>query len=380
MYNNLTKNIYLQAKRTSKILDIPLTQAKKLIAQSIYQCHDFNDLCNKLDSYSLKASVYPYCKLHPNSDEDSKNHILNNIDILTERLSKYLTAPLCQYSLLDLIWKIFGFHNKARLDQVFPHFPMENWRPYEPVSKDKVSVLYNDFKINNVSFRMLLTKLVCADMFINNTQNELTVLKDELSKFQHAPILWHDFNEWEAKVFSYFNSFGLSEDSRDKMFGKLVEPVTKTQKKFQDTLYKFMQVLTDEFVGTSIRNCDFDQEFLYVVGFPVSERAEMKSCAEFYLTESHINNGKCLFSIGDNIIALELFEVDSEGKYTGDAESYYTELSDVLQKFEGATRQHILINSRRYEAYLRLTTNAEYVLNKNSAITLVDNFGVEHCE
>ncbi|GHE92402.1 hypothetical protein [Thalassotalea profundi] len=378
--NNLLKNIFLQAKRASKILDIPLTQSKNLIAQSIYQCHDFSDLCSKLDNYSLKATVYPFCKLNLQSDENSKSHILKNIDTLAEQFSRYLAGPLSQYSLLDLIWKIFGFKNHAQLEDAFPHFSLENWQPYTLVYKDSVSVLYHDFKINSVPFRLLLTRVVNAEMFTNNTQNELLILENELSKFKYTPILWHDWSSWQNTVFSYFNTRDLSQARHGKLFDKLVEPKTKSQKEFEQKVYESMQILADEFVGTSIRNCDFDREFLYIVGFPVSERAELKNYTEFYLTESHINNGKCLLGIGDNILALELFEVDSEGKYTGDAESYYTELSDVLQKFEGATRQHVLINSRRYEAYLRLTTNAEYVLNKNSAITLVDNFGVEHCE
>lgn len=372
--NNLLNNIFLQAKRTSKILDVPLTKAKDLIARSIYECHDFPDLCSKLKNNGLKASVYQYCKLHPKSAE-SKSYIEKNIQVLAERFSRYLAAPFNQMPLLDLIWKIFGFKNQVSLEQVLPHIMLDNWQPYSPVSKDVDSVIYCDIKINNVAFKVLAAKIVTAYMFADSSLNELLVLKNELSRYKFAPILWSTRLSWENEIDAYFGAIRRRGTARDSFFDRLVLPKTIHQKVFQDTLYEAMIVLSQEFAGTNIRYCNFEREAYFVVGFPIFSETASKECSDFYLSRSDIRNGKCLLCFGENILALELFEVNENGDYIGDAEHYYQTLSFSLQLFEGATKEYVMIEGKHYEAYIRSCTDAEYALYKNPAIALADDFG-----
>lgn len=370
--NNLLKNIFLQAKRTSKILDVPLTKSKNLIARSIYECHDYHDLCNKLKSNSLKSSVYQYCKLHPKSDE-SKSYIQKNIDVLAERFSRYLTIPLTQLPLLDLVWKIFGFQNQVSLAQVLPHFRLDNWQPYSPVAKEIDSVIYCDFRINNVAFKMLATRIVTAHMFADNSLNELLALKNEFSRYHFAPILWSNRLTWENEIDAYFRSIRRLDAVRDSFFNRLISPKTIHQKAFQDMLYEAMAAISQEFVGTSIRYCDFDREVFYVVGFPMFGEPESKKCSDIYLTGSDIRNGKCLLSIGENILALELFEVNENGDFIGEADHYYQTLSHSLQQFEEAIRAYLMIDGKHYVPYIRPCTYAEYALYRNTAIALADD-------
>lgn len=371
--HNLLQNIFLQAKRTSKILDVSLTKAKDLIARSIYECHDYQDLCSKLKSNNLKASVYQYCKLHPKSAE-SKSYVEKNIQALAERFSRYLTAPFNQLSLLDLIWRIFGFQNQVCLEQVLPSILLDNWQPYSPVSKDVDSVIYCDIKINNVAFKVLAAKIVTAYMFADSSLNELLVLKNELSRYKLAPILWGTRLAWENEIDAYFRAIRRRGEARDSFFDRLVLPKTIHQKVFQDTLYEAMIALSQEFVGTNILYCNFEREAYFVVGFPIFSQTASKECSDFYLSDSDIRNGKCLLCLGENILALELFEVNSAGDYIGDTERYYEALSFSLQLFEDATKEYVVIGGKHYEAYIRSCTDAEYTLYKNPAIALADDF------
>lgn len=371
--NNLLNNIFLQAKRTSKILDVPLTKAKDLIARSIYECHDFRDLCSKLKNNGLKASVYQYCKLHPKSAE-SKSHIEKNIQVLAERFSRYLTAPLTQIPLLDLVWKIFGFQNQVSLEQVLPSILLDDWKPYSPVSKDVESVIYCDIRINNVAFKVLAAKIVTAYMFADSSLNELLALKHELSRYKFAPIMWSTRLSWENEIDAYFGAIRRRGTARDSFFDRLVLPKSIHQKVFQDTLYESMIALSQEFAGTNIRYCNFERETYYAVGFPIFPQTASKQCSDFYLSCGDIRNGKCLLCLGENILALELFEVNEYGDYVGDAEHYYQTLSFNLQLFEDATKEYVMIGGKNYEAYIRSCTDAEYVLYKNQAIALADDF------
>ncbi|WP_233080256.1 hypothetical protein [Rheinheimera soli] len=371
--NNLLKNIFLQAKRTSKILDVPLTKAKDLIARSIYECHDFRDLSSKLKNNGLKASVYQYCKLHPKSAE-SKSHVQNNIQLLAERFSRYLTAPLTQMPLLDLVWKIFGFQNQVSLEQILPSILLDDWKPYSPVSKDVDSVIYCDIRINNIAFKVLAAKIVTAYMFADSSLNELLALKHELSRYKFAPIMWSTRLSWENEIEAYFGAIRRRGTARDSFFDRLVLPKTIHQKVFQDTLYEAMIALSQEFAGTNIRYCNFGRETYFAVGFPIFAQTASKQCSDFYLSCGDIRNGKCLLCLGDNILALELFEVNADGDFIGDAEHYYQTLSFSLQLFEDATKEYVMIDGKHYEAYIRSCTDAEYALYKNPAIALADNF------
>lgn len=166
--NIFLKNIFFQARRASKELNIPLTCSKDIIAKSIYQCHDFNDLCNKFANNSLKASVYPYCQIHPNSRVDAKRYIEKNIATITNRLSKLIFDQNKKVLIKDLVWKIFGFSYNHSICENIPCVEINNWNAYRPVSNDTNTVMYLDCKINNVPFKVLATQIVTARTFVKS--------------------------------------------------------------------------------------------------------------------------------------------------------------------------------------------------------------------
>lgn len=371
--NNSTKNIFLQAKRASKLLDIPLTKAKDLIANSIYQCHNYEDLLNKLANNSLKASVYPFCKVHPNSGIDAQSHIEKNLDTIAKRFKKFLNVSVEKIPLFTLIWRIFGLQNQSSINQVFPHISLENWQLYPPLSSEENPTSYYDIKINNVPFRILATRIITSCMFTDNSLNELLTLKSEFSKFKFPPIMWSDWKHWQDKALLSFNSIGLGNGPQQPIFEKLAEPKCDFQKTFQDRLYESISALSEEFVGTNIRYCEFDQHMFYIIGFPINNESSTLDYLDIYLTNEHVKNGKCLFNFEDNLLALELFEINNEGEFVGDYDDYYKALSCSLQEFEEAMRKIIVIDGKQYEAYMRPCTLAEYAIYKTTAITLIDD-------
>ena len=368
--NNLDKNIFFQAKRASKLLDVSLTKAKDLIANCIYQCHNYEDLLNKLASNSLKASVYPYCKVHPKAGIETQRYIEKNIDSLTQRFKRLLRVPVTEIPLHNLVWKIFGVNNKASLNQVHPHLSLDNWKLYPPLSPEENPVSYCDIKINNVTFKILATRIITPCMFSDNSLNEVLTLKDEFSKYRFPPLMWTDWKHWQDEALIFYNSLGREKSPRMPNFDKFSEPKNNVQKIFQDRLYESMATLFYEFVGTNIQYCELERYMFYIIGFPIENEIEVVDCPDFYLTNEHIQNGKCLFNFEDNLLALELFEINKEGEFVGDDDDYYKALSSSLKQFEEAMTKNIVIDSKQYEAYMRPCSLAEYAIYQKSAIIL----------
>lgn len=66
--DELLSNVKRQVKRFSKSFNIPLRQAQKIFAISIYQCNDWLHLRGSLKSDSFDNQLLLLSSLQPNSD------------------------------------------------------------------------------------------------------------------------------------------------------------------------------------------------------------------------------------------------------------------------------------------------------------------------
>lgn len=180
--------------------------------------------------------------------------------------------------------------------------------------------------------------------------------------------MWTDIKCWRHEVHQYVNASSTQSILCESNFDKIAKPKNLHQMAFQHTLYEAITAISEEFFDTDIRYSDVATEMFYIIGFSMFDEPKSEKYHEFYLTDNDIKNGKCIFIFGDNILCLDLFEVNQDDDYIGHSDKYYKAMTYSLQQFEEAMQKHIVINNKRYEAYMRQCTHAEYILYRNSAI------------
>lgn len=369
--SKLSKNIFLQAKRASKLLDCSLTKAKNFIAQAIYQCHDYDDLCSKLESNSLKSIVYPFCHLHPHSSRNSINYLKNNVELLCERFQHFLHKPSSPIPLTNLIWSIFGLSPQRAPLQILPEIFAREWQPCSDLKDPASGIFEYKIRINDVQFRLLAISIVVTDMFIDNTLREHVQLRDEFSKFRFAPIYWKPWINWQDEADIFFNSIGSSPAPRKSSFNRSAEPDSPAQQALQDIVFEALSAIDDEFGCSKIKKSDFNGKAFYFLGF--STHGTEEKLETFYISENNIINQKCIIKIIDNIVIAELFEVNDSGEYIGDTHEYYERITGVLQKFFDASRNIVVIAGKKYEIYIRSCTDLEFERYCNSHVSVLSD-------
>ena len=88
------KNIAFQCRRAATILDVKLSSAKLFVARAIYQCHNYQDLVEKIESRKVKRSVFPYSQITPHSNLGELKYLDDNLlingDIMFFRLDSMI--------------------------------------------------------------------------------------------------------------------------------------------------------------------------------------------------------------------------------------------------------------------------------------------------
>ncbi|MEE3028846.1 MAG: hypothetical protein VX729_15005 [Pseudomonadota bacterium] len=351
--NNSEKNIYLQAKRASKVFDIPLSRAKDVVAQSIYRCHDYIDLSRKIRSKSLKASAYPFSKVSPENGEDALAYLNNHVEHLKERFSKCLAKPISQRAFSKSIQRIFGFEAEENLLDDFYSFSNYGWKVYTKIQGNKDTVYYKDFTLNGVMYRLLAVNVITACSFQNNSLNQVQVLYSEFQKYQFPPIAWRRWEEWQEEADIYFNTIGIKDAPQKNAFNSVAKPKNQQQEEFQQNVNKFLTVIKNENLVSKLQTVQMSNFDYLMIGFAVDEGEIVGETLDYYLTDENLHNFKTAFSVGDGTICLEVFEVNEEGKYIGVDIDYYAEAKQCYSAFNDYIEKYIVINKRRYEAFFR---------------------------
>lgn len=366
---NFYKNIFLQAKRTSKVFDISLTKAKNLLASAVYQCHDFDDLISKFESNSLKTAVYLYCQLEPKARDEVKAFLKQNFETLSERFSKHLFLPHSQVALIKAIYRIFGLDVQDLVSAVDTNFVFEEWKIYPDIKGNKDAVFFKDFLLNDTPYRIIAINVVTADSFQNHSAWEIETLRDELAKYRFAPVMWRDWSNWENEATTFFNTIGFGSAPHGESFNMLTQPRNGQQEEFQLILSNLLSSVAKENIVGEMRTVQIGSNYYYVFGYPISRQKITDSYISFYLNSEHIVNEKCFFGIGSGLICLEIFEQNEEGLCISDNIEYFAEFSGVFDSFRDVEFQTITIGGKRYEAFFRPSMSIEYERLFTSSLT-----------
>lgn len=106
--DELLSNVKRQAKRFSKSFHIPLRQAQKVFAMSVYQCKDWLHLRESLKSDSLDNQLLLLATLQPNSDAFLYKLLNENLSNISSRIKENTLSDLPYIELRKIVINLFG--------------------------------------------------------------------------------------------------------------------------------------------------------------------------------------------------------------------------------------------------------------------------------
>lgn len=369
------KNIAFQCRRAATILDVKLSSAKLFVARAVYQCHNYQDLVEKIESRKLKRTVFPYSQITPHSDLSELKYLDDNLPELTKRVVAHLRDPVSPFQALQLIWNLFGVQRRPAARKVDGSIEFDSWYTINYSNRCSDSVLMYECLINNLPYQIYLTKIVNAQAFQTYGKLETELLSEQVfSEVSQPPVFWMPQALWKAKLDQILSDLRARKPIDMSGFFELVNAATDEQKHHERLLGNIFTSLEFMNLGTEFAPFQRQNEQFQVVGFPVQHgniEGKIESLPAIKLEQEHISNDKCLIAISGQPLVVDLLPTSDDAEIVNE-DSEYTEAysSAVLSFANSDTKLSITIGQDKYLAFIRNATKAEVNRYIDSCVTL----------
>jgi hypothetical protein len=178
--STLITKLKLQSELLAKSLNLPKSFGYDLLATSIYQHFDFNELCDSISEldYTLNfTSLAAYQKLKyllicEVEDKELIDDLHKEIENMALRLEERTVINISNIHTISNIYKLFGLDNESKYIVDVEHFKL-NWQPCFDSLHDQQAVLNSDFLINEIPFRLIATKVQFDEYSVDNFKHSL---------------------------------------------------------------------------------------------------------------------------------------------------------------------------------------------------------------
>jgi len=116
--DELLSNIKRQAKRLSKSLSTPLRKSQSILAMSVYQCADWNELRDSLKSGSFDNQFLLLASLQPNSDAFLYKLLNENLANISFHIKVYTVENLPINQIEKIIINVFGIEHSDFISKI----------------------------------------------------------------------------------------------------------------------------------------------------------------------------------------------------------------------------------------------------------------------
>lgn len=369
------KNITFQCRRAATLLDVKLSTAKLFIARAVYQCHNYQDLVEKIDSRTLKRSVFPYSQITPHSELSELKHLDDNLPELSKRVVAHLRDPVSPFQVLQLIWGLFGVQRRSASRRVDGSIEFDSWYIINYSNQCSDSVLMFECCINNLPYQIYLTKIVNAQVFQTYSKQDIELLSEQIfSEISQPPVLWMPLALWKAKLDQMLNDLRMRKPIDMRAFFELINTATVEQKHHERLMGDIFASLEFMNLGTQFEPFQRQSEQFKVVGFPVKHgkvEGKIESLPAIELEQKHISNNKCLIVVSGQPLTLDLLPITEDAYITNEDFEYTEAYSTAVLSFANSdTKLSITIGQDEYLAFVRNATKAEINRYIDSSVTL----------
>lgn len=180
----LIYKLNLQAKFLEKYLNLPVGFGKEILAKSIYQSFNFDDIFATIEdegekinlNYLLEYDKLKYLLICEVDDHHLIQKLHQEIEKMALRIEEQVIINITRVQLISILYKLFGLENESKyiIEATELNF---KWQPFFQTLTDNNSVLFSDLSINNVPFRIIATKFklneLSVDTFIEQIKAEV---------------------------------------------------------------------------------------------------------------------------------------------------------------------------------------------------------------
>ncbi len=177
----LDTKLRLQAKFLANSLNLPQQLGKDLLARAIYctQNYDylsellFQEICDTKIFGTFQHHWLKYLLICECQDDLLIDDLHKSIEFMAKRLETMIVINISKIRLISILYELFGLGDEAKYIITAPEYFTLEWKPCFKTLSDNQSVLYCDFKINNISYRLIATKLLVEEFILKNFDNSL---------------------------------------------------------------------------------------------------------------------------------------------------------------------------------------------------------------
>lgn len=178
--DTLTLKLTLQSKLLAKSLNLPEKFGFDLLATSIYQHFDFNELCDSIAEFNYAENFgtfsefekLKYLLICEVEDEELINDLHIEIENMALRLEERTVINISKLDLISNLYKLFGLENESRYIIDVEHLRLD-WQPCFDLLQDHHAVLIADLLINEIPFRLIATKVQFDEFSVDNVKQSL---------------------------------------------------------------------------------------------------------------------------------------------------------------------------------------------------------------
>lgn len=175
----LIYKLNLQATFLEKYLNLPVYFGKDLLAKTIYESINFDDLCSSVESDGEKRGLscllenekLKYLLICEVDDCNLVNSLHQNIEKMALRLEELVTINITRTQLISLLYKLFGLDDESKYIIKVDELKL-NWKPYFQPQSNNQFVLFSDIQVNNIPFRLIATKFKLDELSVNSLSDK----------------------------------------------------------------------------------------------------------------------------------------------------------------------------------------------------------------
>lgn len=199
----LILKLKLQSKLLAKSLNLPEKFGFDLLATSIYQHFDFNELCDSIAEFNYAENFgtfsefekLKYLLICEVEDEELINDLHIEIENMALRLEERTVINISKLDLISNLYKLFGLENESRYIIDAEHIKLD-WKPCFDSLKDPQSILCCDLIINDMQVLLIATKFQFNECSLDNLEQSIIQNSVQIKRSNIETQDIRDYTEW----------------------------------------------------------------------------------------------------------------------------------------------------------------------------------------
>ena len=192
--SQLLYKLKLQSIFLAKSLNLPKSFGEERLARSIYNISNFDELCKELllsndediHTLLLEHQNLKYLLINEIDDVSLVENLHQEIEKMATRLESVTIINFTKIHLISILYKVFGLDNESKYIVSEENIKLY-WQPCFNSLENKEFVIFSDFRINEIPFRLLATKTQLDELSLNhlNESFKKNIVQTDSTSFQH---------------------------------------------------------------------------------------------------------------------------------------------------------------------------------------------------